>query len=716
MRGLEILLGLIFHSVEGCQHSTVAILRGESAIASPGSRQDETGSTINLLLDAWRNSPSWKELEKILSTVEPGEDEELTARDLRDRLDETLMNSLSIKDAAPSAMFCPASPPDSLPVLLDHDSTSDAVGCTPRKDGGLSTNKTGASKSPSTDILHGGLSNILQDWSQLLDIYFSNTNCWIPIVLRNDAFRAAYTVSTESNSNDRGRLLRGEQACLLSILAYARYIQCITIGWNGPRQDIQDQFASLFAQASQLLANYESERDVGHIQAMLVLTLLHYAQGNLGQAWSFVGKAVYHAVELGLLKSGDTQSPPLDDRSKRVTLSCFVLETLLSARLHRRPYMRTSDVESVGLLDADGIEEWEPWRPTGLSSSPLYCNQSLPSHQPARILSTFNLLVQTCIILNEKLQCHNNDTDKRAPQEHPDICHLVQSQNRLNGLFAQSEEQDASPQALNLMLATLACFPQLVSTGTDDGHGGHSCSSNTTLDVHRIPTLVAEMVKRQGAVTLSPMSDVYLHIIESRNENSTSPVLREVFDSIKLVREIRAMYNQTWRNTSFNHGDPVQATVHNQGEYIAGPNAPLGVLGESPITQLGTRYQSSAKDRMETGTNSVGICGTRAPSAFHPLQLEGWVVLTILEVNRELTDIRLTCSRRAPPNNGNSTGDGDSWSSLLTPLPTTSSSDLFSSLVSLDNDDRCGLTVPIPSPCAEELSSTRNLLADQDKY
>lgn len=552
MRGLEILLGLIFHSVEGCQHSVVAILKGESAIPDPGGREEDTASTVNVLVDAWRNSASWKELDRILSTAESEEDEELSARHLHERLDEALKKSLSIKgEAATSPILCAASPPDSQAVILEHGIPSIAVDSA-QEDRRISAKQSGVIENPSGDIPTGrpSTSSLPQDWSQLLDIYFSNTNCWIPIVLRNEVFRVAYTLSTESNDNNANQLALGDQACILSLLAYAKYTQCVIIGKNGFRQDLQDQFAKLFAQASQLITTYDSQRDVGHIQAMLVFTLLHYAQGNSGLAWSFVGRAVYHAVELGLLKSGATHPRTLDNRSKRVVLSCFVLETLLAARLHRRPYMRTSDVRSVGSLDADGIEEWEPWRPTGLSSYASACDPRLLSHQPARILSTFNQLVQTSTLLNDKLQYHPDDTDKKAPQGHLDTLRFLQLQDSLQSLLAQSEPHSASPQALNLMLATLASLLRLDSPGSDAGDRNQSSSSTITIDAHRALARVAEGVKQQGAITLSPLSDVYLHIIENRNSTATSSFSREALGSISAAREIRARYDETWRNTN----------------------------------------------------------------------------------------------------------------------------------------------------------------------
>lgn len=529
----------------------MAILKGESAIASPGGREEDNASTVNVLVDAWRNSASWKELDRILSTAESEEDEELSARHLHERLDEALKKSLSIKEeAAASPTHCAASPPDGQAVFLEPGSPSNAVDST-QEDRRISAKQTGAIENLSGDTPTTSLSSLPQDWSQLLDIYFSNTNCWIPIVLRNEVFRVAYTLSTESNDNNANQLPLGDQACLLSLLAYAKYTQCVIIGKNGFRQDLQDHFAKLFAQASQLMTTYESRRDVGHIQALLVFTLLHYAQGNLGLAWSFVGRAAYHAVELGLLTSGAARPRTPDNRGKRVVLSCFVLETLLAARLYRRPYMRTSDVRSVGSLDADGIEEWEPWRPTGLSSyASGACDPQLLSHQPARILSTFNQLVQTSTVLNDKLQCQPDDTDKKAPQGHLNTLRFLQLQDCLQNLLAQPEAHSTSPQVLNLMLATLASLLRLDSPGSDDGDRNQSSSSTITIDAHRALARVAEGVKQQGAITLSPLSDVYLHIIENRNSAAASSFSREALGSINAVREIRARYDETWRNTN----------------------------------------------------------------------------------------------------------------------------------------------------------------------
>lgn len=621
MRGLEILLGLIFHSVEGCEHLIVAILKGESSIASPGDQEHQPASTVNVLVETWRNSSSWKELERILSTVESGEDEEFTARDLHDRLDEALKESLSIKEGSGTSTLLSENPStDSQNILVDGGSTPDVNGspqATRQGGGGMPATESATVETPPSDTLWS--SNPLQNWPELLDIYFASTNSWIPIVLKNDAFRAAYTLSAaEPQRGQAAQLSHGDQACLFSMLAYARYTECIVIGKDGSSKDIQNQFANVFARASQLISHYESQRDIGHVQAMLIFTILYYAQGNLRMAWSFIGKAVYHIVELGLLNFGIAQSLPLNLRSKRVVLSCFVLETLLSARLHRRPYLRACDLQEVGMLDADGIEEWEPWRPASLLPSSTTCNLPRLSQQPARVLSTFNLLVQATTILNDNLQGHVDDADNGVSQRHVDIIGLLQSQDHINNLIAQSEAQEASPQAANLMLATAACLQNLIPAGADVEHTNLSCPSSP--QAYQILASVAQRAKQQRAFMLPPFSDVYLNIIENKNKDSTFS--HETHDPMTLVWEVRARYN--WGTVDFDRCHSPEAMIRNHREPLMVPNTRSEVLRQGPSDQSGPRNQFSTINttRIEADGGGTALFAPRDPSAALRLQPE----------------------------------------------------------------------------------------------
>ncbi len=118
--------------------------------------------------------------------------------------------------------------------------------------------------------------------------------------------------------------------------------------------------------------------------------------GHFSRAWSLVGLAIRAAIELRLDRPSDN-SLRTRSRSRHVFLGCFALETLIAARLHRKPHLRAEDADLVGLLEEDGLEEWDPWT----DCLTVRRSSSGSSRTPASILSTFNRLVQVLKILNE---------------------------------------------------------------------------------------------------------------------------------------------------------------------------------------------------------------------------------------------------------------------------------------------------------------------------
>ena len=136
---------------------------------------------------------------------------------------------------------------------------------------------------------------------------------------------------------------------------------------------------------------------MGHIQALLILALTNMGLGHLGRAWLLIGHAVRAATYLGLDQpSDDILKAFSKSRTKHVFLGCFVLDTMIAARLDHRPHLRAQDVDIVGLIEEDGLEEWDPW-----TDCLNVRRGSTGSRGPASVLSTFNRLVQVLCILNE---------------------------------------------------------------------------------------------------------------------------------------------------------------------------------------------------------------------------------------------------------------------------------------------------------------------------
>lgn len=121
--------------------------------------------------------------------------------------------------------------------------------------------------------------------------------------------------------------------------------------------------------------------------------------GHHDRAWSLIGQAVQTAIELQLDRPLDLalSSAKSRSRSKHVFLGCFVLDTLISARLKRRPHLRSDDIDDVGLVEEDGLEEWDPWT----DCLNVRRGSSGSFRVPSSILSTFNRLIQVLRSLND---------------------------------------------------------------------------------------------------------------------------------------------------------------------------------------------------------------------------------------------------------------------------------------------------------------------------
>lgn len=132
----------------------------------------------------------------------------------------------------------------------------------------------------------------------------------------------------------------------------------------------------------------------GHVQALLILALANVGTGQFSRAWLLVGQAVRAAIELRLDRPSD---PGFQTRSRHVFLGCFALETLVAARLGRRPHLRSDDADVAGFLEEDGLEEWDPWT----DCLTVRRSSAGSSRMPASILSTFNKLIQVLKILND---------------------------------------------------------------------------------------------------------------------------------------------------------------------------------------------------------------------------------------------------------------------------------------------------------------------------
>jgi hypothetical protein len=410
VRGLEKLWGLTIREAEGVEDTVLSILNG-----GEDGQEFETLSRIwndredsETLLETWRKSRISRELERLLPILDSVE--EKTGKRKRpesgpSRAEGSADVSQPLSRLLGTDHKLSVEPPfwnqDELPTISpSHDPQR-------RRVGGVSTYPMEALNASAN------LAELPSRAWQLLDVFFSYTHCWLPIIEKHDLLRTSYQYSQGGISVPTSLPGSGDHAALWAVLAYADY-QHNAIVNSDPKADTQWTVESIYGHARGLIPTEDGVFEVGHVQALLVLVLLNMGRNHWNRAWLLIGQAIRIAINLGLDQGTDSnplQQKSIDrqSRSKHVFLGCFALDTLIAARLRRKPQLRKEDADLVGPVEEDGPDEWNPWVDC------LEVRKSIPDgpHGPTALLSTFNRLILLVKILNSVI-CDVSSGRKRV--------------------------------------------------------------------------------------------------------------------------------------------------------------------------------------------------------------------------------------------------------------------------------------------------------------
>lgn len=225
----------------------------------------------------------------------------------------------------------------------------------------------------------------------LFHIYFTYTNCWLPIIGK-DEMLAGYYQNIELSETS---MSLGERAALWAVLAYTEcqrspaVRECHGMAYMQPSPTAE----SYYEKARSLIPYEGSDIDIGHVQALLVLCLMKLAMGQLRPSWLLISQAITIAIDVDINSVSESNFRRSIGRSKHVILSCFCLDTLLATCLQRRPHFRREDALVFGFVDETGLEEW--------GHLDLGAHQVGQQTRPSRSLSIFNHLVRLVCILND---------------------------------------------------------------------------------------------------------------------------------------------------------------------------------------------------------------------------------------------------------------------------------------------------------------------------
>lgn len=388
---MEKLWALSICNIDGFEDALLEILGTTTESAERRSKlmsvwTDDASSES--LHDTWKTSRLYGALEKMLSNSEvspPGTGKR--SRNLYEsRADERLGSSVL-------RVTC-----DSTPLgpkahrVVGPSSHSSGV-----KRSRLSHQTLGADVSLSPNGLHATL-QLPPNTSQLLDVYFTATHSWFPVIAKHNILRASYLYANAPVSFATATPGSGDHAALWAILSYTinQSRTSLQKGSAGQTHLVREYYAA----ARDLIPSEKESLELGHVQALLLLTLVNIGLEDWTAAWLLSGQATRMAIAMELGVHSNTQQSEALRQGKAVFLGCFVLDSLLSFRLSRCPAMSPNDLARVGLLQEDGLEEWNSWTDV-LPPSQASHKKSPPRRGPLLTLSCFNRLVELASVLNK---------------------------------------------------------------------------------------------------------------------------------------------------------------------------------------------------------------------------------------------------------------------------------------------------------------------------
>ncbi|KAG5655601.1 hypothetical protein KAF25_003938 [Fusarium avenaceum] len=525
VRAIEVLLGLVFTTVEGSESYVYGLLQGQiqqTPVQTRGSEAKESDISAEYLLEAWRKGSVAEEVGKLLSPegVEDEDDGTDSTQHFDTKVSEALALFLSTRGGETGAPLTPMNTDTTPHDVMAFDTPTTSVTAPPTSSFTEVSPQISISHPPEPATSHGmrpssSISELPKNWPFLLDLYFETTHSWFPISQKHELLRTAYKLANSTSTTSVDLPSTGDIAFLQAVLLFASHqttfiSDSFKSAQSGNHDGTFDIRSSQDLVQTSLFAD-PSMYELGHVRAFLVLALFDMDQKLWSAAWVNIGRAIYTVTSIGLVdKNSIAASSISEDNVKRTLLGCMTLETIISSQLNTLPFFQSSDILSAGLLLIDGMEEWEPWQPKIIiptaTAQPL---QGCSSHVPGHVISTFNRLLLVIASLNE-LTCQ-----KGNPQTEETLLEIIRGcEQNLEGLSDPRTTADPSPQTLSLWVASIATLETasaalLVLNGTTGERPGSYLVSLTML-----VSLVKKRVQSIGRHSIPPVVEACLGLLQ----------------------------------------------------------------------------------------------------------------------------------------------------------------------------------------------------------
>jgi hypothetical protein len=471
--------GMLFSKVQGLDLWATSLFDGQNIIPEIHLNEDElqlSNTSVEALIERWRGSSLMKKIEETLSTETNEDDEGNESVKVFDRkalqlsvlATETLRARATLGRESSNA-FSSMPPGPLISSVLPTDMHASQPRFSMPTEGSVdpSLETDIAISEPvhmETDAIVDCAIDMQEDtplpvhWRSNLDNYFATSHCWLPISQKHDLLRTGYILSSLPTSQKTSvAVTHGDGVFLRAVLAFAAYH-----AGSRPVEGVSgaDSLGSVHATTvcgaiAAMIPDRIEAVEIGHVRALLIMTLVNMYSGNPKQAWVSIGSAT-RALTIMIKPFLRQEKPPrdLDEGTRRTALCCMALDSLVSAWVGLPPYFDDADISSIGHLPTEGLEEWEPWIP---STAPEGTTRVAAS--PGQILSIFNQFMDHIGLLNEMLRVSKGSLTNMHAQLTP--LNLADWAGRL--ALPPYDELICSPQYFNSHLLAASLKEAVVS-------------------------------------------------------------------------------------------------------------------------------------------------------------------------------------------------------------------------------------------------------------
>ena len=410
IRTLELALGWVFEKVPGSEDTLSALLaheggQGQTILAG----KDPRGA--DRLHKRWRRSRVHQGIECILSggsVPSPDQDGRSLSGDASDAEGDEAAGRSSPPLVEAGADITTQESPNPRSASIGHAPPPGGLSDVERQ------REISQPISRSSPPSSGRLKLPPNHW-RLLDIYFSYTHSWLPILEKQEIFQASYLYPEEGLVVDPVEASCGVHAELWAALALASLQDAasLKLSSSNDADPIGPCPTEVYGIARGLLPSENGPFQVHHARALLLLSLVNLGRDKLTGAWLLAGSAIRI-----LLDANTAQSCRQDRERQRMTLalmSCFMADTILSARCNKPPHLRAEDISDLPPVPEDGLDQWEPWAPCDGFGD---CHGgSRSSRSPAFCMSTFNQLYAILRVVASEMSARRRGSSPRERVE-----------------------------------------------------------------------------------------------------------------------------------------------------------------------------------------------------------------------------------------------------------------------------------------------------------